>query len=209
MDRKKKVTFWCVGWLVGLLAVIACVIQCLMDRQIFCLCALVDGWMDGWMGGWVDGCCVNRCGEDAALWDGGFGCLVAWWVCWFGHVVAWLIGRLVGTPLMDAWMDGCCVNGEGAVPPPQCKPSLPRTGFLVSTAPGENMLWLLGWLVGLAALLLGWLVGWLVGWHSVDGWMHGWMDPALPHVPEAPGSVSGGSRCSGQSLRSFRGVPKG
>ena len=70
------------------------------------------------------------------------GLLVAWWVCWLGRVVAWLVGRLVGTPLMDAWMDG-------------------------------------------------------------------WMDPVLPHVPEASGSVSGGSRRSGQSLRSFRRVPKG
>ena len=55
--------------------------------------------------------------------------LVAWFVCcwwathpffftllplvgWFGHVVAWLVGRLVGTPLMDGcmdgWMDGSC-----------------------------------------------------------------------------------------------------
>ena len=30
------------------------------------------------------------------------GCLV----CWLGRVVAWLIGRLVGTPLMDGCMDG-------------------------------------------------------------------------------------------------------
>ena len=38
----------------------------------------------------------------------------------------------------------------------------------------------------------------------MDGWMDGWMDPVLPHVPEASRSVSGGSRRSGQSLRSFR-----
>ena len=108
-----------------------------------------------------------------------------------GRVVAWLVGRLVGTPLMDAWMDGCCVNGEGAAPPRQCKPSLPRTGFLVST-----------------------LVGWSVGWHSVDGWLHGWMDgwmggwilccltfrrrpgqfPAVPVVPDSLCAVSGGKK---------------
>ena len=35
------------------------------------------------------------------------------------------------------------------------------------------------------------------------------MDPVLPHVPEASGSVSGGPHRSGESLRSFRRVPKG
>ena len=108
-------------------------------------------------------------GEGAALRDGWFwllGLLVAWWVCWLGRVVAWLVGRLIGTPLMDAWMDGCCVNGEGAALPLQCKPSLPRTGFLVPTALGENteLCGLVAWLVGcLVGCWLGRVVGWLVG----------------------------------------------
>ena len=51
------------------------------------------------------------------------------------------------------------------------------------------------------------VLGWMGGW--MDGWMDGRMDPVLPHVPEASGSVSGGSRRSGQSLRSFRRIPKG
>ena len=93
---------------------------------------------------------------------GGFGCLV----CWFGHVVAWLIGRLVGTPLMDAWMDGCCVDGEG--PAMQTKPPPHGISSIYSTWGKHGVMWfgclvcwLLGWSVGLAALLLGWLVGWL------------------------------------------------
>ena len=98
-----------------------------------------------------------------------------------GRVVAWLVGRLVGTPLMDAWMDGCCVNGEGAAPPRQCKPSLPRTGFLVST-----------------------LVGWSVGWHSVDGWLHGWMDGWVDGSCAA--SRSGGVQVSFRRFPSFRTV---
>ena len=117
--------------------------DCLRDTvldgyAIFLFVCLVDGWMDGWMGGWtdgrtdgwMDGCCVSQggggAGEGAALRDGRFwllGLLVAWWVCWLGRVVTWLVSQLVGTPLMDAWMDGCCVNGEGAAPPLQCKPS--------------------------------------------------------------------------------------
>ena len=93
-SRDKNVTFWC--WFVGLLAVIARVIQCLMDMQFFCLCACA--------------------GEGAALRDGWLWLvrlLVAWWVCWFGRVVAWLVGRLVGTPLMDGCMHGwilCCLT---------------------------------------------------------------------------------------------------
>ena len=152
--------------------------------------------------------------------SGGFGCLVCWLLGGFvgsGRVVAWLVDRLVGTPLMGAWTDGCCVNGEGAAPPPQCKPSLPRMGFLASTALGEKWgkhgvmwfgclaCWLLGWFVGLAALLLGWLAPrrWM------DGWMDGWADPVLPHVPDVSESVSGTSRRSRQSLRSFRRALKG
>ena len=75
------------------------------------------------------------------------------------------------------------------------------------------MVWLLGllvaWLVCWLGRVVAWLVGRLVGTPLMDGCMHGWMDPVLPHVPEASGSVSGGCRRSGQSLRSFRRVPKG
>ena len=75
----------------------------------------------------------------------GFACLVVgcWRVSWFGRVVvvgchcvggcmdAWVHGRMEGW--MDGWMggwmdgreggreewmDGCCVTGEGATPPP-------------------------------------------------------------------------------------------
>ena len=147
--------------------------------------ACADGRMDGWMGGWMDRCMLGGGGGGRS---GGFGCLVCWLLGGFvgsGRVVAWLVDRLVGTPLMGAWTDGCCVNGEGAAPPPQCKPSLPRTGFLASTALGEKWgkhgvmwfgclaCWLLGWFVGLAALLLGWLAPrrWMDGW--MDGWMGG------------------------------------
>ena len=188
-------------WLLGL----GCLVGLLVWPRFGCLVWLV-AWMDGKASSFATGA--------LGVWFAWFvGCSL-WWVCWLGRVVAWLVGRLVGTPLMDAWMDGCCVNGEGAAPPLQCKPSLPRTGFLVSTALGENteLCGLVAWFVG---CLLAWprccLVGWSVGWHSVDGmdaWMDG-MDPVLPHVPEASGSVSGGSRRSGQSLRSFRRVPKG
>ena len=160
----------------------------------------MDGRTDGRMDGWMDGCCVSQGGRGCGGGRSATGwvvlvawLLVAWWVCWLGRVVAWLVGRLVGTPLMGAWMDGCCVNGEGAAPPLQCKPSLPRAGFLVPTALGENTELLLGCLVGTPLM---------------DAWMDGWMDPVLPHVSEASGSVSGGSRRSGQSLRSFGRVPK-
>ena len=106
-------------------------------------------WCVGWKPslsrtGFLD---PRHLGKTPSMW---FGCLVCWLACWFGRVVAWSVGRLVGTPLMDGCMDG-----------------------------------------------------------RMDGWMDGWMHPALPHVPEASGSVSGGSRRSGQSLRSFRRVPKG
>ena len=143
--------------------------------------------MNGWMG--------------AALRDGWFwllGLLVAWWVSWFGRVVAWLVGLLVGTPLMDAWMDGCCVNGEGAAPPPQCKPSLPRTGFLVSTALGENteLCGLVAWLVCWLGRVVAWLVGRLVGTPLMDGWMDG----------SCAASRSGGVRVTFRRFPSFRTV---
>ena len=186
MDRGKSVTFWCVG----LLAVIACLIQCLMDMQFFCLCAwLMDGWMDGWTDGRTDGrmdgwmLCKSRRegmrGRAQRYGMGGFGCFVCWLLGGFVGLAALLIGRLVGTPLMDAWMDGCCVNGEGAAPPLQCKPSLPPTGFLVPTALEENteLCGLVAWLVGCLVGLLAWprccLVGWLVGTPLMDAWMDG------------------------------------
>ena len=127
-------------------------------------------------------------GEGAALRDGWDGWLVAWWVCWFGRVFAWLVGRLVGC--MDGWM--LCKWRARRL-------HRPRTGFLVSTALGENTeLWfgcLVGWFVGLAALLLGWLVGWLA---LRDGCMDGWMlckwggrgaSPAMP--PHGISSIYG------------------
>ena len=101
-------------------------------------------------------------GEGAALRDG----LVCWLLGGVVGLATLLLGWL-GTPLMDAWMDGCCVDGEGAAPPPQCKPSLPGTGFLVSTALGENteLCGLVAWFVGCLVGLLAWprccLVGWL------------------------------------------------
>ena len=82
---------------------------------------------------------------------------------------------------------------------------------------GEICYFLVCWLLGLLAVIACvmqclmdmhvFLFVCLDGW--VDGWMDGRMDPVLPHVPEASGSVSGGSRRSGQSLRSFRRIPKG
>ena len=129
-------------------------------HAIFLFVCLVDGWMEA-----VQIKAGGGAGEGAALRDGWDGWLVAWWVCWFGRVFAWLVGRLVGC--MDGWM--LCKWRARRL-------HRPRTGFLVSTALGENTeLWfgcLVGWFVGLAALLLGWLVGWLA---LRDGCMDGWM----------------------------------
>ena len=115
--------------------------------------------------------------------------LVAWFVCCWGYPpflfyspsFGWCVGWLGLLGLLFAWIWFLVVCFRCLV----C--------------------WLLGGFVGLAALLLGWLAGTPL----MDAWMDGWMDPVLPHVPEASGSVSGGSRRSGQSLRSFLRVPKG
>ena len=98
-------------------------------------------------------------------------------------------------------MDGCCVNKGG------------RGCGGEAAALRDGWSWLLGLLVACLVCWLGcvvaWLVGRLVGTPLMDGCMDGWMDPVLPHVPEASGSLSGGSRRSRQSLHSFRRVPKG
>ena len=108
----------------------------------------------------------------------------------------------------------CKWGGRSASPAMQTKP-LPR-GISSSTWGKHGVMWfgclvcwLLGWFVGLATLLLGWLVGTPLMDACMHACMDGWMDPVLPHVPEASGSVSGVSRRSGQSLRSFRKVSKG
>ena len=72
---------------------------------------------------------------------------------------------------MDGWMDGCSANtggrgaGEGAAPPPPCKPSIDdnfgKTQSYVVWLLGLLVAGLVGRFVGLAALVLGWLVGWL------------------------------------------------
>ena len=169
----------------------------------------------------------------------GSACLAAWLVvcldlvCLLFALVAWFVGCLVGLLVwprccLVGWSvgwrsgDGCvdgwvlCKWGGRSTSPAMQKSSLPRAGFLVSTALGENtelcglVAWFVGCFVGCwFGHVVAWLVGRLVGTPLMDGCTDGWMDPALPHVPEASGSVSGGSRRSGQCLRSFRRVPKG
>ena len=111
----------------------------------------------------------------------------------------WMDGWMDG--LMDGWMDDVSMGRAQRLP--RSKPILPREGFLVSNLQrlgkhrvmlfGCLVCWLLAWFVCLAALFLRWVVGW---W-ALRWWMDAWMDAALPHVPEASGSVSGGSRRSG------------
>ena len=149
----------------------------------------------------MDERCVNKGGRGC-----GGGRSAAGWVV----LVAWFVGCLVGLLVwprccLVGWsvgwhsVDGCM---EGAAPPPQCKPSLPRMGFLVSTALGENteLCGLVAWFVGCLVGLLAWphccLVGWSVGWHSVDGWMDG----------SCAASRSGGVRVSFRRFPSFRTV---
>ena len=61
-------------------------------------------------------------------------------VCWLGRFGASSVGRLVGTPLVDAWFVGCLVG----YPP-----------FLFYS---PSFGWCVGWL-GLLGLLFAWLVG--------------------------------------------------
>ena len=129
-------------------------------------------------------------------------------VCLDGWMDGWMDGWL------DGWMDGRTdgrTDGLFKSRQEGVRGRAQRYGM------GGLVAWFVGCLVGLLAwprcclvacllacllaCLVAWLVGWLVGTPLMDAWMDGWMDPVLPHVPEASGSVSGGSRHSGQSLR--------
>ena len=109
----------------------------------------MDAWMHGYMDAW----------KDVDGWMGG-----------------WMDGREGGR---EGGMDGCCVTGEGATPPPQCRPILPRQGLGNAQSYDEILCCLVAWFVGCLFGFFAWprcfFVGWSVGGHSVGGWMHGWM----------------------------------
>ena len=127
--------------------------------------------------------------------------------CALACLLAWLDGW------MDGWMDSVNRGGRGCGgrggDSPQCKPSMDRTAIRENTELCGLVAWFVGCLVCWTVRWLGRFVAWLVGRLVGTPLMDGWMDPVLPHVPEASGSVSGVSRRSGQSLRSFRRVSKG
>ena len=133
-----------------------------------------------------------------------FGALVCWFACRDCLRDTVLDGYAMFLFVcLDGWMDAVQIKAGG--------------GTGEGAALRDGWFWLLGllvaWLVCWLGHVVAWLVGRLVGTPLMDGCMHacmdGWMDPVLPHVPEASESVSGVSRRSGQSLCSFRRVPKG
>ena len=138
----------------------------------------MDGWMDGWM------LCFHamrtkhrqsyavRFLYSLVAWF--LGCLVCWMVRWLGRFGAWLVGRLVGTPLMDAWFVGRkpSINSIGD------KHRVVWLGCLVCWLLGGlptlflTLLPLVGALVA-SACLVCWSLGW---WDGLFGWVDGWMD---------------------------------
>ena len=138
-------------------------------------------------------------GKRRVVWFWFLGLLVAWWAT-SAKQVSTAFGE-------NVWLLGLFVAG-----------GLPTLSFLLF------FLWLVrpAWLVvclgvvcllfalvtlGLMVALVGmlvWsrccLVGWSVGWHSVDGWMHGWMDGSCA------ASRSRGVRVSFRRFPSFRTV---